>query len=206
MNSNELLDGLQGGTWEWKTNPETGTDTANIGPVTDTAHTIYQEHEAFLRVRRVSMEGIPTLETCEDEADLERNLNAHWRSVNLCDADFHTRIHNHLQEFAQEVRLRTLTDEFDSATKSMACSNSEDWKRYIVSNAGLADQPVSLGMADQPTNLFTMGERISAGVRSLEEGHKNLTKFMKHIQGIDHTTQKKSRRLLNLEQRSRGHV
>ena len=48
----ELM-GLQGDTWEWKANPETGErlpDTgANISPLTGTALTIYQEHEAFLR-------------------------------------------------------------------------------------------------------------------------------------------------------------
>ena len=160
------LDGLQGDTWEWRTNPEIGERLpetgANICPVTGTALTIiYQEHEAFLRVRRVSMEGIPTLETCEDAADLARKLTAHWRNVNVTDADFHTRIHNLLQEFAQEVRLRTLTDEFDSATKSMAGSNSEDWKRYIATPS-MADQPVSLGLPDQAMLHFASAQSAAA--------------------------------------------
>ena len=142
------------------------------------------------------MEGIPTRETCDSDEDLATKINTHWRSVNLNDADFHIRIQNHIQIFAQEVRKRTLVAEFDSATKSMANSGLEDWKGYIVDDTGMANQPISLGMADQPTNLFTMGAKIRTGINSLKDGHKNLTKFRTHVQGIDHTTQKKSRRLV----------
>lgn len=101
----------------------------------------------------------------------------------------HVHMHDTIQTFVGdlEVRKRTLLDEFNSATKSMANSGSEDWKGYIVDN---------VGQADQPTSLYSMGAKMRTGINSLKDGHKNLTKFRTHVQGIDHTTAKKSRRLV----------
>ena len=41
-----------------------------------------------------------------------------------------------------------------------------------------------------------MAEQIKKDLKALEDKHSNLTKFMKHCQGIDHTQQKSSKRLL----------
>ena len=100
-------------------------------------------------------------------------------------------MHINLRDFAAEVRKQVLEDEVHSASKTMADSESHGWKGYTVDDAG---------PADKPTSLYSMGAVIHKGINGLKDGHKSLTKFKTHVQGIDHTTAKKSRRLTkNLE-------
>ena len=88
----EVVELDSAGATEWITKPETGTG-ARIGPMTDISFAIYEEHDAFFKLQKVSMEGIPTRETCTSDEDFETKLNAHWKSVNRIDAEFHARSH-----------------------------------------------------------------------------------------------------------------
>ena len=180
----DIVDLDPAGTFEWRTNPETGTG-ARILPITDVAHAMHEEHRDFFALRATSMEGIPTCETCVSDLDFDTKLNMFWKSRNRSDSFFHNQLHINLRDFAAEVRKQVLEDEVNSASKTMSDSESHDWKGYIVDDAG---------QADQPTSLYSMGAVIRKGITGLKDGHKSLAKFSTHVEGIDHTTAKKSRR------------
>ena len=175
--------------YQWRTLPETGTS-AIILPITDVAHAMYEEHKDFFVQRATSLEGIPTLENCTaDTFELESQLNNYWKSRNRGDSVFHENIHVILRDFAEEVRrqLQVLEGEIRSADKNMADAESHDWKGYIVDD---------VTQADKPTSLYSIGTMIQKDINGLRDRHVNLNliKFRTHIEGIDHTTAKQSRR------------
>ena len=74
------LEGSLDDTWQWIANPDLGEplpETGAICPLTNTALTIYQAHDTFLRTRRASILETPVLADCADAADHASKLATH---------------------------------------------------------------------------------------------------------------------------------